>query len=103
MKISTIKSRIAAIDKRIGALPILVTLTIEKSDGSRELRSLDPINAMIKIIDAHALETARPEIKFDRIVDVTLPGDYDEESGGAPSLAMKAFRGLQKFRQGGAE
>jgi len=110
----TIKSRIAAIDKRIGELPPLITLTIEKPDGSLEYRGLDPVDALIKIIDARAaeyFEESQEEAESSqlyqyknlggRIVGAEISGNYDEEKtiNHAPLLAINAFRGLQRERE----
>lgn len=47
----TIKSRIAAIDKRIGSLPPLVTIKISTPEGKIRALALEPIDAMIALVD----------------------------------------------------
>lgn len=110
----TIKSRIAAIDKRLGDLPPLITLTLEKPDGSLEFREMDPLDACIVLIDAECAEyfdespeeaessQLRQFKKLDgRIVGAEITGNYDGESSGnlAPLRAMEFFESLQAFRE----
>ena len=106
----TIKSRIAAIDKRIGELPPLVTLTIEAPDGSLEYKALDPVDAVIVLIDAQAEEHFQdrddgepsPLAKFSgRIVGAEISGNYDAATSGnrAPLVAMESFEGLKRARE----
>ena len=110
----TIKSRIAAIDKRLGDLPPLITLTIEKPDGSLEYKELDPLDACIVLVDAQCAEyfdespeeAESPQLRQfrdlgGRIVGAEITGNYDGESSGnlAPLRAMGFFNDLQAFRE----
>lgn len=110
----TIKSRIAAIDKRLGDLPPLITLKIEKPDGSLEYRALDPLDACIVLVDAECAEyfDESPEEAESsqlrqfkdlggRIVGAEITGNYDGENSGnlAPLRAMEFFESLQAVRE----
>ena len=64
----TLKSRIAAINKQIGALPGLVTLKIKTPEGKLEALSLEPIDAVIALVD-EMLE------KFSRQTEAIMPKD----------------------------
>lgn len=94
----TIKSRIAAIDKRIGSLPPLVTIKIATPEGKLEALSLEPIDAVIALVDEMARDgddrTQFSELVpySGHIVDV-IPDDPED----LPAIqALRLFDGIQE-------
>ena len=94
----TLKSRIAAINKQIGALPGLVTLKIKTPEGKLEALSLEPIDAVIALVDEMARDgddrTQLSELVpySGHIVDV-IPDDPED----LPAIqALRLFDGIQE-------
>lgn len=94
----TLKSRIAAINKQIGALPGLVTLNIKTPEGKLEALPLEPIDAVIALVDEMARDgddrTQFSELVpySGHIVDV-IPDDPED----LPAIqALRLFDGIQE-------
>lgn len=81
-----IKSQIATINKRLGDLPPLCTLSIEDAGGRRYDVAQEPIDALIRIIDEMA---GTPTLKG------TIVGFVpDDPTEPASQAAQRAYAGL---------
>ena len=102
----TLKSRIAAINKQIGALPRLVTLKIKTPEGNILPLSIEPIDAVVALVDEMARDGDErtqfaQHVHYDgHIVDVIAdnPDIYPDTTPEAiPSEELPTLRALQLF------
>lgn len=107
----TLKSRIAAINKRIGELPTLVTFLIKKPDGSQTASQMEPIDALITLIDAcfmeygeqyegKAPEPAESHPGYISELEISKGFDPEDENSKPLMLALGQFERLKQQREG---
>lgn len=107
----TIKSRIAAIEKRVGTLQPLVWLTIETPEGKKTRQGVEALDAVVVLVDVLAgceeqpAEDQRPRARYypydGHIVQIDaseLDDIPEHELGQVPSIISELWENIQSER-----